>query len=136
MIVAVTGGRKLPSWYRQFCFDELDKFKRKVGIGLMRSGRAKGWDQFCEEWATAHNIEIDPYAVDWEDLSHPQARIIIRADGSKYDAGAGLRRNIRMLDSKGSPDWLIAGPGGTGTAHMINQAKIRGIPVWECRING
>jgi hypothetical protein len=46
----------------------------------------------------------------------------------KHGKSAGPIRNAQMLD-EGKPDYVLAFPGGPGTANMIKQAKQRGIPV-------
>jgi hypothetical protein len=45
-----------------------------------------------------------------------------RADGSKYDANAGIRRYTEMLDEK--PDLVLAFPGNRGTRHILRRAEV------------
>ena len=68
--------------------------------------------------------------ANWEDLSPPDAVIRTRADGSKYDANAGIRRYAEMLDEK--PDLVLAFPGNRGTRHILRRAedaKKKGMPI-------
>ncbi len=129
MIIAVTGGRK---WQDAgFVSRNLTTILNRQGIVCIFHGGAKGWDTLCAEWARREGIPAFPIHAKWEDLSHPDARIKTRPDGTKYDAKAGSRRNGWILDRK--PVLLVAGPGGFGTADMVRQAEERSIPIWHCR---
>lgn len=77
-------------------------------------GGAKGWDQFAKEWAIVNRIQHFECKPDW----------------NKYGLAAGPIRNARMLEWK--PDYVIAGPGGRGTADMIRQAVAAGVKVIRC----
>lgn len=90
------------------------------GIEII-SGGATGADTVVIDWAVVNWLPFKEYKADWDDLSHPDAIIRTRRDGSKYDARAGLRRNQKMLD-EGKPDMILAFPGGTGTADMVRRA--------------
>lgn len=129
-VAAVTGGRDFDD--SGFVGKHLLDFHTQIGIAKLIVGRASGWDFHSERWAECMRIPIEAYEPDWEYLGHRDARIRERYDGTLYDANAGKRRNIRMLD-EGKPKWLIAGPGGPGTAHMCREARSRGIPIWYCR---
>ena len=76
------------------------------------------------------NVTLISVPVNWGDLSHPDALICTRADGSKYDANAGLRSYAEMLDEK--PDLVLAFPGNRGTRHILRRAedaKKKGMPI-------
>jgi hypothetical protein len=94
------------------------------------SGRErKGVDRLGEEWAEARGIHVKPFPPDWDDLSHPGAAIRTRADGTKYDANAGKRRNQQMAEYA---DALIAipCPESRGTWDMVNRARRQGLKVY------
>lgn len=116
MIIAVTGGR---DWRDPaFVSRHLHSFREKHGIAEMHEGGADGWDSWCRQWARAHGIQVITYWANWE----------------KHGKASGPIRNKLILD-RAKPDWLIAGPGGKGTANMISQAEARNIPIWHCRIS-
>ncbi len=129
IILCVTGGRK----WRDYAYVHriLHAINQRRPIDALIHGEATGWDELCERWAIVTGIPIISERAHWEDLSYPDARIKKRDDGSKYDANAGARRNGWLLDYK--PDYLLAGPGGYGTANMVQQAQARNIPIWFAR---
>jgi hypothetical protein len=75
-------------------------------------GAATGADSLADRWARRNDIEIKAFPALWK----------------KHGKSAGPIRNAQMLD-EGKPDYVLAFPGGPGTANMIKQAKQRGIPV-------
>lgn len=96
-------------------------------------GAASGADTMAGEWARRLAVDLVPFPAKWTDLSHPDAVIRTRRDGSCYDALAGHRRNQQMLD-EGRPTLVVAFPGGTGTADMTSRARKAGIEVAEIKI--
>jgi hypothetical protein len=94
------------------------------------SGMATGADAVAVDWAIVNWCHWHEYPAEWTDLSHPDAVIRTRRDGTQYDAKAGSRRNQRMLD-EGHPNLVIAFPGGTGTADMVRRARKAGVEVIE-----
>lgn len=121
--VLVCGGRhdkrqRLGIWALRtlFAAGELGSAEELIGI----EGCATGWDTFGRVWfwnmglsaerGTLHHFPIR--AKDWD----------------RYGLGAGPVRNRQML-VEGKPDKVIAGPGGNGTADMIEQANSAGVPV-------
>lgn len=77
-------------------------------------GGAKGADRMAERFARRHKFEVQKFPADWE----------------KHGKSAGFIRNRQMLD-EGKPDFVIAVPGGPGTADMCKQAKENGFTVVE-----
>lgn len=77
-------------------------------------GQAKGADYMASFWCFTRGIPCMGMSALWH----------------FYRKKAGSLRNTWMLDF-GQPDLVIAFPGGTGTANMVEQARDRGIPVWE-----
>ena len=57
-------------------------------------------------------------------------RGVAEADWAKHGRKAGPIRNQRMID-EGRPDLVVAFPGGTGTADMVERARVAGIRVIE-----
>lgn len=122
--VLVCGGRDYSDFDRLSTV--LDLFLEKVGpINYLIDGAASGADSLAHEWATNKGIKTAQYKANWTDLSHPDAVIKKRRDGTKYDAKAGLRRNEFMLVDS-DPDVIIAFPGGDGTKHMCDIAEKAG----------
>lgn len=95
-------------------------------------GGASGADKLAGEWAECFGVPFREFPANWTDLSHPDAVIRTRPDGTKYDVKAGTRRNQRMID-EGNPDICIAFPGGVGTADMVRRARKAGIEVIEVK---
>jgi hypothetical protein len=108
----------------------LDDFHAEHGIAVLINGRAPGADKRADAWAKKRGIETDPYPARWDDLTQPGARIVTRANGTKYDAAEGGRRNQRMID-EGRPDVGIAFKGGSGTADMKDRCELAGVLVFE-----
>lgn len=126
----VCGGRDY--FNAALVYRTLDELHRKHQFRDFIQGGAAGADRLAKDWAITH-----PEIVRWEckaawtDLSQPDAVIRTRADGVKYDAMAGHRRNKRMLDWK--PDLVVAFPGGNGTTDMVKQARAARIEVIEVK---
>lgn len=126
MKIAIIGSREFP------CPNFV---KEKVGylcetLGRMEtpltiiSGGANGVDTWAEEVAKGWEelgVKILVFKANWQDLSHPDAIIKTRNDGTKYDARAGHRRNKLIIDEATN---IIAFWDGTskGTKHSIDLA--------------
>lgn len=112
MIILVCGGRDFSQKAR--LFGSLDAVHEKHTIDLLIHGDARGADRLAEEWAKRRQVPYLGVPARWGAL------------GNKV---AGPERNGRMLVWK--PEVVIAFPGGTGTANMIEQADAAGVRVWE-----
>lgn len=99
---------------RLFTFMALGDFGREYGIEHIISGAAKGADRLGVEFAKTHGIPFTEYPADWV----------------QHGKRAGILRNEEML-RKGLPNYVIAFPGGRGTAHMIKIAREARIVVWR-----
>lgn len=112
MRVLVCGGRDYND------YEELDKVLNKVfssyGISCIIEGDAKGADKLAGQWADKNNIPKLVFPADWK--THGKA--------------AGHIRNKQML-VEGTPDIIIAFPGGNGTANMRMQASEAGLIAWQ-----
>lgn len=86
------------------------------GDAFIIQGGAKGADWLAKKAAKELKLKVKEYKADW----------------LRYGQAAGPIRNIYMLD-KESPDCVYAFhsnlKSSKGTAHMVNLARRRGIPV-------
>jgi hypothetical protein len=108
--VLVCGGRNFTD--SQWLYWFLDSFHKTYQIDVIIEGGAKGADRLARTWAINNNIPVETYEADWE--SHGRA--------------AGPIRNAKML-IEGKPDYVIAFPGGTGTANMMEKARNASVPI-------
>lgn len=95
-------------------FDVLDEFHRRHSVDMLCTGAAQGADLLAERWAKSRELPYVGYPAQW--LTCGKA--------------AGPIRNQQMLDEF-KPDYVIAFPGGRGTAHMVSIARKAGVPVLE-----
>jgi len=91
--------------------------KKRYSNLLIIHGAARGADTLYDQEAKRLGIDRQLYPADW----------------NKYKLAAGAIRNQRMLD-EGQPDFVIAFPGGKGTADMCRRAKKQNVPVKCVRI--
>lgn len=111
LTVIVCGGRDFHDY--DAIKSGMEAFERKHGrIDIVIHGGAKGADWLGAGWALANDRRVHSYPADW----------------SKHGPAAGPIRNARML-REGKPDFVIAFPGGRGTANMVRQAKEAGVTV-------
>lgn len=111
-------------------FEKLGRLHRERKVTEVVSGKCKGVDWYGEYWASENQIPVADFPAKWDDLSHPDARIKTRPDGTKYDAEAGPRRNRAMA---AYADAVALFPGGDGTASMYRIAKAAGIEIFDFR---
>lgn len=83
-------------------------------ITCLIHGAARGADTLGKLWALARGIEQTPYPADW----------------NKHGKSAGPIRNRWMLNAS-HPEYVVAFPGGSGTADMAQISKDAGLPVWR-----
>jgi hypothetical protein len=74
-------------------------------------GGARGADRLAGEWAKRFGIPVMVFPADWE----------------THGRRAGYLRNRQML-VEGEPTHVVAMPGGRGTADMLRQARLAGVP--------
>ena len=82
------------------------------------NGGALGADMMAKEWAERHAIEARSVAADW----------------GLHGKAAGPIRNQTMLD-KYAPDFVVAFPGGRGTADMVERSRKAGVDVAEIKLS-
>lgn len=110
MKILVCGGRDYNDQER--CWSILDKAHSHYKFSCLIEGGAKGADYLAKTWAQSRQVPIQSFPADWK----------------RFGKRAGPIRNQQMID-EGSPDVVIAFPGGNGTQDMINRAKSNKIPV-------
>lgn len=112
MRLLVCGGREyLDADVLERSLDSIHQGPRGPIESIIHGG-ARGADTMAGDWARRRGISCTAYDANWE------------LEGR----AAGPIRNKRMLD-EGSPDLVVAFPGGRGTANMIRQATERGFEV-------
>jgi hypothetical protein len=80
-------------------------------------GGASGADTMARKWAIHMAVSCVEMAADWE----------------KHGKAAGPIRNQDMLD-RHKPQFVVAFPGGKGTADMVARARKAGIDVAEIKV--
>lgn len=106
--ICVTGGREFSD--RELVREAFSGISLSRGDVLVE-GEARGADRLCAEVAKEMGVRVEGHPARWQ----------------AYGGVAGPIRNIEMLES--GIDLLLAFPGGRGTAHCVNAARERGIPV-------
>lgn len=111
--ILVCGGRKFADnkLFEQTMAKALPFFDQDYCI---INGLATGADSMAHAWACGRGVPS----------------ICVPANWGIYKDKAGPIRNQWMIDFC-APDLVIAFPGGSGTAHMIQISKEQHIPVWE-----
>lgn len=102
MKVLVTGGRTFND--RDWLWAGLDLLNSMHPITEIIEGGAPGADVRAGEWAYHREVRCTVVPAQWE----------------KHGRGAGFIRNGEMAALK--PDYVLACPGGKGTAHMVEVA--------------
>jgi YspA, cpYpsA-related SLOG family len=130
MRILVCGGRTYDD--RDLVWRTLDDYQHRHGSITVIQGGAPGADALAKEWwyKRPQKGTLISVPTAWEELSHADAASRTRADGSRYDAAAGGRRNAEMLDEK--PDLVLAFPGNKGTRDMLRrteEAKKKGMVI-------
>jgi hypothetical protein len=126
----IAGGRK---------FDDEERLHRAAAEALgdfplgqlhVVSGGASGADRLGEIWAGSKGVEFSRYPAKWNDVSVPGAHVGINKFGKTYNTQAGFQRNALMAENA---DAVLVMPGGSGTAHMVDAAKAKGLTVFDAR---
>lgn len=77
-------------------------------------GGADGADALAREYARANYLILTTFHANW----------------AKFGKAAGPLRNQLMLD-QGKPDWVVAFPGGKGTADMMRRVRHAQVSFFE-----
>jgi hypothetical protein len=109
----VCGGRDYADWVKANRI--LDPYLAQHGVKklIVIEGGANGADRIARQWATRNGVHTATVNALWD----------------RNGKSAGPIRNRAMLLLQ--PSEVLAFPGGTGTAHMIAQARAAGVPVTE-----
>lgn len=128
MKLIIAGGRN----YRLTQHDRarLDALHAAHHVTEVVSGGATGADRGGEMWANDRGLPFTVIPAEWDNLEHPDAAIRTRADGKKYDAMAGFRRNERMAQYA---DAVVLFPGGNGTRDMATRAAHHRLQIFDWR---
>lgn len=112
MRIVVCGGRAYRD--KATVYAVLDRLHKKIGIDFLIQGAADGADYIAWQWCQDRGVLCGSFPAQWDE----------------YGRRAGPIRNQAMID-EGRPDGVVAFPGGSGTADMIERAHRAGIGVWE-----
>lgn len=110
MKILVCGGRDFSD--KEHLFLTLSTIHKETPITLLIHGNARGADTLAGQWAQENNIPCHVFPAQWH----------------IYGLRAGIMRNKQMLD-KGKPDFVLAFPGGFGTAHMMSATIATQVPL-------
>lgn len=126
MKVIVAGSRHITDYslVSQIISNTISKYN--IDVTEIVSGCAAGPDTLAEQWALEHNIPVEPFEAEWNNLDVPGAKIKTNKWGKQYNALAGFQRNEKMAEYA---DVLIAIWDGKsyGTKDMIERAKKHGL---------
>ncbi len=112
MRVLVCGGRNFND--ENYLIEALHILGMRIPLSAIIQGGARGADLLAKHFAHEYGIPAFEFRAQWK----------------QYGKAAGHIRNKRMLE-EGSPDMVLAFPGGPGTANMIAQARAADVPVIE-----
>lgn len=112
MKVLVCGGRNFKD--REYVREMLDlHILSQPGEHTIIHGAAVGADTMAGLWAVLRRVKQMRYPAQWK----------------KLGLSAGPIRNQKMLDDNPNIAFVIAFPGGVGTADMCSRAEAHGIEV-------
>jgi hypothetical protein len=131
MRILVTGDRYWPC--HLLAEPILRRLIARHGEGIVIvHGNSEGIDEAFASACSVLGIVSEPHPAAWDDLSQPDARIMTRFDGSKYDAQAGPRRNAEMI-ALGAEMCLVFHRNlkfSVRTKECARQVTRAGIPTW------
>lgn len=110
----VCGGRDYDN--REHVYATLDRVHARRPIGVLIHGAARGADTLAADWAAVQGIEVWAFPANW----------------NRDKKAAGPIRNAAMLRTA-QPHGVVAFPGGSGTADMIQRAEEAGVKVMRVK---
>ena len=127
----ICGGRNYHEWntfHRALLSFER---RKKVFIAEVIEGGAPGADALAKRFAKEYGRKHVQVKADWTPKPGGPVR---QGKYGPYNPMAGHERNQRMFDKQ--PDFVLAFPGGTGTADMVERScKSENVKVWQCRVH-
>lgn len=105
MRVLVCGGRSFNQ------FELVARVLDALQVTVLMQGGAGGADRLALEWAQERGVPVITFPANW-----------------RLGKRGGPMRNQFMLD-EGKPHLVVAFPGNTGTADMIEKAEAAGVRV-------
>lgn len=125
MKIIICGGRDMDraaafNWLNTHVLDELAHaagFWSDLRIERVIHGGCRGADEGADDWAKSEDIPV----------------VVCKANWKKHGKAAGPIRNREMLKMH-QPDYVVALPGGNGTADMIRAAESAGVPVIKAEL--
>jgi len=129
-VVGVVGSRRFKDY--PFLSKTLNTLREWVfGDFIVVSGGASGADTMAWRWAV-DEMGIPPitYPAYWDDLSHPDAVIKRRKDGTLYDALAGFRRNQEIVSAADRVIVAFWDGWSPGTKNTVELAVTAGLAVY------
>ncbi len=113
----ICGGRNFMDW-EMFDAAMSDLLRLRGGLPeTVIHGGAGGADTLAGRWGEKFALSVLVFPADWK--AHGRA--------------AGPIRNQEMIERK--PDFVVAFPGGRGTADMVRRARKAGVDVAEIKPN-
>lgn len=110
MRLLVTGGREYSD--KRTVYETLDGLARNFTVELVIVGDAPGADTLTARWCQERGQHYAIFPALW------------KAKGKS----AGPRRNTVMLEAT-KPDFVMAFPGGSGTADLCSKARAKRIKI-------
>lgn len=110
MIVLICGGRNYGD--RKALYSAMELFTKHHEITCVVQGGARGADNLAKLWCRENEVHMAEVCALW-------------STGKR----AGSERNAVMLSL--GVEYVIAFPGGAGTADMVRRAEESGISVWK-----
>ena len=112
----ICGGRDFMDW-EMFSSAMSDLVRLRGMPRNIIHGSADGADRLASYWAEKHALDMQTFPADWK----------------KHGRAAGPIRNQEMIERK--PDFVVAFPGGRGTADMVRRARDAGVDVAEIKVS-
>lgn len=115
--IAFAGGVDFNDYHR--IWEVLDKVQAKhPDMVLLHGGAPRGAEKIAACWANARKI----------------TQVVFKPDWARHAKAAPFKRNDALLDAM--PIGVVVFPGSGVTDNLADKAKVRGIPLCDCRGRG
>lgn len=120
--IVIAGGRDFNDYdlLQEKC---LKLLTNKMPNVIVVSGGAKGADSLGERFAREHNLEVERFLADWDNVEGPACILKYTSQGKPYNAIAGHLRNKKMGDATDAGIIFWDGK-SSGSKDMVNVMKI------------